>query len=102
MCQRCLAQYVTEVSRIRYADIMLYPGSQHLLYRGMFLGLKFQVFLRLRLTFVTVCVCVCVCSFVCVSLPPSLHPSIPPYLFLSLARSRSFSLSLSLSPPLWL
>ena len=64
MCQRCLAQYVTEVSRIRYADIMLYPGSQHLLYRGMFLGLKFQVFLRLRLTFVTVCVCVCVC--VCV------------------------------------
>ena len=66
MCQRCLAQYVTEVSRIRYADIMLYPGSQHLLYRGMFLGLKFQVFLRLRLTFVTVCVCVCVCGCVCV------------------------------------
>ena len=53
MCQRCLAQYVTEVSRIRYADIMLYPGSQHLLYRGMFLGLKFQVFLRLRLTLMT-------------------------------------------------
>ena len=102
MCQRCLAQYVTEVSRIRYADIMLYPGSQHLLYRGMFLGLKFQVFLRLRLTFVTVCVCVFVCVWLRLRESPSLPPSLPPYLFLSLARSRSFSLFLSLSPPLWL
>ena len=68
MYQKCLAQYITEVSPIRYADIMLYPGSQHLLYRGMFLGLKFQVCLRLRLTFVTVraCVRVCVCVCVCV------------------------------------
>ena len=102
MCQRCLAQYVTEVSRIRYADIMLYPGSQHLLYRGMFLGLKFQVFLRLRLTFVTVCVCVFVCVWLRLRESPFLPPSIPRYLFLALARSRPFSLFLSLSPPLWL
>ena len=48
------------------------------------------------------CVCVCLCVWLRLRESPSLPPSIPPYLFLSLARSRSFSLFLSLSPPLWL